>query len=396
VRKPRVTELLVVWLLLALCCVASDKFSVSSLGELQLAFLRLGDVWITNVPDIAPIRFTASGDVLAFTWLPDGTGIVTFDGDSICYMNYPADGTASKCIDLNLSERFTQGTGIVVSPNQHSVVIWNREGRWGEQTIGWLIVGPDGEVVPVIHPEEMGVDFGGRWEELPPELMENHPEVARGRVEPPMFLDGTLIGAFTSRFYCGSGGCSYVLHEFDFASARFHPYDLDHYHLFPWTCSGVGLDFSRSEYILTSFGYWKAGLEEYGTCYSILDLSAQTVRQLEFPQETLLEQSLSSDATRAVVSRADGRPFTGSELCDMQVLDLHIGAEDVRVDLLPGRYPEWSTNDDYIAFQACLVKESSEWHVNTSAPISVYVGMLRENGFQVELVSEGVQPHWRP
>ncbi len=265
-RKPRVTELLVVWLLLALCCVASDKFSVSSLGELQLAFLRLGDVWITNVPDIAPIRFTASGDVLTFAWLPDGMGIVTFDGYAICYMNYPADGTAGKCIDLNLSERFTQGTGIVVSPDQHSVVIWSREGRWGEQTMGWLIVGPDGEVIPVVCPEEMGVDFGIRWEEFPPELMENHPEVVRGRVEPPIFVDGVLVGAFISDFWCGSGGCSYVLHEFDFTDGRFHPYDLD-LELFPWACSGEGLNFSSSESILTSFGDWKAGLEEYGVMF---------------------------------------------------------------------------------------------------------------------------------
>ena len=87
---------------------------------------------------------------------------------------------------------------------------------------------------------------------------------------------------------------------------------------------------------------------------------------------------------------ADGVLSTQSELCDMQILDLRVGGEDTRIDLLPGRYPEWSTDSKYIAFQACLAEENSDWHVDASVSPSVYVGMLVEDLFQVELVSEPI------
>jgi hypothetical protein len=405
-------------MMIALCFVPSSEFDVHFFGEQHLAFLRSGDVWITSVPNIVPIQFTTSGDILIFAWLPDGTGIVTFDGYAICYMNYPADGTTGRCTNLDLLERYVQGTAVVISPDQQSVVISNPEDYWGswswvsyilkeEQAIGWLIVGADGEVTPVIYPEEMGVDFGVHWDELPPGR-ENHSEVAISGIEPPVFLDGALVGSFTCRYWCGSGGCSYVLHEFDFAKGQFHPYDLDHYNLFPWGCAGEDLAFSSSESILTSFGTWRSGVNDYGMCYSVLDLAAREVHRLMFDQEILFEQSLTSDGRRAVVSRGsryhsiddwsvDCSLSTEFDLPNMQILDLRVETLGQRIDLLPGRYPEWSADDSHIAFQACLTKEDSEgWQVSRHISPSIYVGKLDRNRFEVVFVSEGKQPHWRP
>ena len=92
----------------------------------RLAFLKNGDLWLVELPQVEPRRLSSSSDLMTFSWSPDAARIATFNGRSLCFVELAGEQT-SECLGMGLTEeQAIIPRGIVWSPDQTTIVYGTR------------------------------------------------------------------------------------------------------------------------------------------------------------------------------------------------------------------------------------------------------------------------------
>ncbi len=169
-----------------------------------LAFLKDGDIWMLDQPGSEPYPLTFAGDIMGFTWSPNGERLAAFNGKNICFF-YRDGSIRSACLDLGLNvEQSIIPRQLIMSPDQHWIVLWNPTTPQDKGTIGWMIVALD--TTNIMYRIEDPVDWGAT---LTPE---NEPGGFTGH---PLFLeDGRLVGTISHQSLCSEYDCQYHLNLF--------------------------------------------------------------------------------------------------------------------------------------------------------------------------------------
>lgn len=359
----------------------------------RLAFLKNGDLWLVELPQIEPRRLTSSSDLLTFAWSPDAAQIATFNGHSLCFVD-PSGEQTSECFGMGLTgEQSIIPRGIVWSPNQKTIVLWNLANPWDDQALGWLVVPLDApqDIVRIADPLEFG--FTLEQEQVP-----------GGFTGQPLFLeDGTLTGTLSHRQECGSGGCRYQLYVFDVAERKFSPYPNNPEE--GWS-EGQNLVLSPDGKLLANFGTFFSECDSYVTFADTYELSTGLRKAFNLELEAITSLDFSPDAKRAVISRVSGCASPpeqaswdrscglsqGFDTFPLQIWDFEEGA---REDYFPGVSPDWSPGRDWIAFRSCLAESASGlYEPSPSGPPSIYVLELATG--ELILIGEGLNPAWSP
>jgi dipeptidyl aminopeptidase/acylaminoacyl peptidase len=358
----------------------------------QLAFLKAGDVWLYDGPGTQPYPLTMAGDILSYTWAPDGSRVAIFNGKSLCFTQ--RDGSVrTACLDLGLTEAQTKiERRILLSPDQRWVALWNPANPWDAGALGWMVFALDGS--DAMYRIEDPVDWGAG-------LAPNNPP--GGITGQPAFLrDGRLVGSLTHRILNSPDGQHYQLQEFDLAKHSFSPFPAQPP---PGFSEGLHLALTPDGQQLANFGAFISSCDSYQTALDIYNLTDNQRRSFKLDGQAVADLSFAPDAQRAVISRVAGcNPpdktswsaacglSAGPEVYAMQAWDL---AKDQRTDLLPGLSPAWSPDGAQVAFQSCLAqKTGGGWETTSSGPASIY--LMDPAGDKVELISDGSQPSWRP
>ena len=206
-----------------------------------MAFLKEGDIWLVEEPSGIPYPLTIAGDILGFTWAPNGERLAAFNGHTLCFYN--RDGSIrTACLDLGLNDEQAKiERRLVLSPDQRWIVLWNPVNSQVEEAIGWMIVALDASntMYRISDPVEWGAKLTQDGE-------------AGGFTGMPIFLpDGRLVGTLAHRSMCAASGCHYQLFQFDLETHVFAPFDNDPQEGFS---EGQGLQVSHDGKILTNFG----------------------------------------------------------------------------------------------------------------------------------------------
>ncbi|OGO30414.1 MAG: hypothetical protein A2Z16_00065 [Chloroflexi bacterium RBG_16_54_18] len=359
----------------------------------RLAFLKNGDLWLVELPQLEPRRLTSSSDLQTFAWSPDASRIATFNGRSLCYVDLAGEQT-SECLGLGLTEEQSIiPRGIVWSPDQKTIVLWNLANPWDDQALGWLVVHLDApqDVLRIADPLEYG-------------YMLEKEQVPGGFTGQPLFLkDGTLVGTLSHREECGSGGCRYQLYTFDPAQRKFSPYPNNPEE--GWS-EGQNLVLSPDGGLLANFGTFFSECDSYITFADTFDLNSGQRKAFNLELEAITSLDFSQEATQAVIARVSGcasppEQSTWDRSCGLsqgfdtfplQVWDLENGG---REDYFPGVSPDWSSGKDLIAFRSCLAESASGIYEPTSTgPPSIYVLVLATG--DLLQIGEGLNPAWSP
>lgn len=362
-------------------------------SDSRLAFLKNGDLWLVELPNLEPRRLTSSSDLSTFAWSPDGSRIATFNGHSLCFVN-SKEAIANECLGLDLTdEQAPVPRGIVWSPDQQTIVLWNLANPWDDQALGWLVVPLDSpqDTVRIADPGEFGYTPDG--DPLP-----------GGFTGQPAFLaNGTLIGTLTHRSNCGSGGCRYQLYSFDRLERKFTPYPNN-----PdqgWS-EGQNLVLSADRGLVANFGTFISECESFITFADTFEISSGKRNAYNLELEAITSFDFSPDARRAVISRVSGCPAPaeqvtwdrscglsqGFDTFPLQVWDLENGS---RSDLYPGNSPDWAPDHNHIAFRSCLAEsQSGTYEPSAAGPPSIFVLDLDSN--QLLQIGEGLYPSWSP
>lgn len=370
---------------------AASQPTLPPAGGPQLAFLTKGDVWLLDQPTSKPYPLILAGDILNYSWSPDGERLVTYNGHSLCFFH--SDGSVrTACLDLGLDEMQSQiPRNILWSPDQRWIVLWNSLNPWDEGAIGWLIVNLDtsNEMFRIQDPVDWGASLAPNNE-------------AGGFTGQPVFLpDGKLVGTLTHRYLCSEGGCHYQLYEFNFETKSLVPYPNKPQE--GWS-EGLKLVLSDDGRTLTNYGVFFFGCDSYVTFADAFDLASQERVSYNLENQAILDLALAPDPKMAAFSRTTGclnpeavawnqtcELFPGFEIITMQLWD--IAGNQFR-DLPPGASPEWSPDGQSIAFNSCLTKNTAgEWQADASVPASIY---LTDTNNNVTTISTGNMPSWRP
>lgn len=356
----------------------------------SLAFLQSGDVFRVDLPGGAPRNLTNSGGVLSFAWAPDGASLAVFKGNNLCFIT--ADGAASEpCLDLGLPAEFNQVLRRVAwAPDGQHIVLWNATNPWDEGAIGWLVIDAARQIIRIDDPVDWGLA-------LPPA---NDPGGITGQA---LFLpDGTLLGTFTHRAYCGSGGCSYQIYSFDVQQPGLFPYHVAPTDPFQ---AGEYLALASGGQVLANVATRHAGCATYSTYVDLYTVSDWSKTSLRFDQETFTGLALSPDGRQAIVARGPGCSsenqtlwaiYCGlSDSFDVYNLQAWNLAANQRRDLLPGLDPAWSSSGELVAFRSCLSQDAAgAWQPEDDGPPAIFV--MAPDGSQVERIAAGSDPAWRP
>ena len=359
----------------------------------RLAFLKNGDLWLVELPQIEPRRLTSSSDLLTFAWSPDAARIATFNGRSLCFVHLAGEQT-SECLGMGLTEeQAIIPRGIVWSPDQKTIVLWNLANPWDDQALGWLVFPLEApqEILRIADPLEYG--FTREQEQVP-----------GGFTGQPQFLkDSTLTGTLSHREECGSGGCRYQLYIFDVVERKFSPYPNNPEE--GWS-EGQNLVLSPDGELLANFGTFFSECDSYVTFADTFELSTGLRKAFNLELEAITSLDFSPDAKRAVISRVSGCPSPpeqatwdrscglsqGFDTLPLQIWDLEEGE---REDYFPGVSPDWSPDRDWIAFRSCLAESASGlYEPSSSGPPSIYVLDLASG--DLKLIGEGLNPAWSP
>ena len=370
--------------------------SAMSQAQAQLAYLKNSDLWVVDLPGSKLRQLTQSGDIISFVWAWDGTRLATFNGEEICFVQQ--DGSVrTACLSVGLNaEQAKVSLQMVWSPDQRHIVLWNPVNPWDEGAIGWLIVALDGSSTTwrIQDPVDWGLSMAPN----------NEPGGIVGR---PLFLaDGTLVGTLTHRWMCGSGGCHYQLFKFDLQAGGFSPYPNKPEE--GWS-EGIALALSSDHQKLINYGTFFSSRETYTTFMDIFDPATQTRTLFSLDQEAINGLALSPDASKSVISRAAGCSIEnqatwatvcglsqGFDIYTMQAWDL---STNQRIDLMPGIWPGWSPDGEWISFNSCLEAQSGGgWTSSANASPAIYlmgIGELTANS-SLTLIDSGSNPTWRP
>ena len=141
----------------------------------------------------------------------------------------------------------------------------------------------------------------------------------------------------------------------------------------------------------------------------IFDPATQTRTLFSLDQEAINGLALSPDASKSVITRAAGcsseNQATWATVCGlsqgfdiytMQAWDL---STNQRIDLMPGIWPGWSPDGEWISFNSCLEAQSGGgWTSSANASPAIYlmgIGELTANS-SLTLIDSGSNPTWRP
>lgn len=369
--------------------------TVTPAGETRarLAFLKNGDLWLATLPQPEPRRLTSSSDLMTFAWSPDGVRIATFNGRSLCFVD-PSGNKASECSGLDLSDdQSIIPRGIVWSPDQSTIVLWNLANPWDDQALGWLVVplSSPQETARIADPSDYGLTLSS----------ERTPGGFTG--QPAFLADGTLIGTLSHRDWCGEGGCRYQLYSFDLPQRKFSPYPNNPEE--GWS-EGQNLALSADRDLLANFGTFFTDCDSYVTFADIYTLSNSQRKAYNFELEAITSLDFSSDARQAVISRVSGCPSPpeqttwdrtcglsqGFDVFPLQILDLESGE---REDSFPAVSPGWSPDGTWIVFRSCLAPGASgSYEPTPNGPPSIYI--LNLSTEELLKVGEGLYPAWSP
>ena len=358
----------------------------------MLAFLKDGDIWLLDEPSGQPYPLSVTGDIISFTWAPGGERLAAFNGKTLCFIN--RDGSVrTACLDLGLNEIQSKiERRILLSPDQRWVVLWNPINPQDEGAIGWMIVALD--TTNIMYRIEDPVDWGAQ---LSPN---NEPGGFTGQ---PVFLaNNQLIGTLTHRSLCSSGGCHYQLYQFDLTNKAFSSYPNKAEEGFS---EGERLFLSNDYRILANSGTFITNCDDYFTSLDLFDVSSQVRQTYNLDKEALIDLAFNRDMDQAIVARSSScsEPgqttwssscglFQGFELLPMQLWKI---ASIERKDLYPGVMPAWSPGNKWTAFLSCMVKDNTgAWTPSEDASVGVYLLNLATG--DLNLVSDGASPQWRP
>lgn len=358
----------------------------------QLAFLKDKDIWLLDEPAGEPYQLSVAGDILSFTWSPDGERLAAFNGQTLCFVH--RDGSVrSACLDLGIEESLASiERRIVWSPMQDWIVLWNPVNPWDEASIGWLIVALDGSgnTYRIQDPVDWGASLAPNNE-------------AGGITGQPLFLpDGALIGTLTHRILCSSGGCHYQLFQLDLQNRSFSAYPNKPEE--GWS-EGQQISLSKDGNILANAGVFFFGCDSYISFVDTYEIAGQARSTYNLENKAVAELALSPDPSQIVFSHTAGCAnedaaswsqacglSAGFEIYPMQYWNL---ADNTFRNLPAGIMPAWSPDAAWVAFRSCLASDASgAWVPGESVAASIY--LLNPVTGEIKLVSPGSYPAWRP
>ncbi len=357
-----------------------------------LAFLNERDIWIVDTPGSEAYPLTVAGDILGFTWAPNGERIAAFNGHTLCF--YHRDGSVrAACLDLGLTdEQASIERRLILSPDQRFVVLWNPINPQDEGAIGWMIVALDS--TNLMYRIEDPVDWGAAL------TSENERGGFTGQ---PVFLpDGRLIGTLSHRSNCGSGGCHYQLFQFDFASRVFIPFANKPEDGFS---EGLSLSLIKDGHDLANFGTFFSDCENYITLIDTFNIDTQERQTYNLEGEALTDLAFNPQSDQAILARTSGCNSPDENLWAAQcglsqgfdILPMQIWnpASTERVDIYPGVMPAWSADGEWLAFQSCLAQDASD-HWAPSGETSPEIFLLNPLSGETLRISSGMLPQWQP
>lgn len=357
-----------------------------------LAFLHERDIWMMDAPGSEPYPLTVAGDILGFTWAPNGERIAAFNGHTLCF--YHRDGSVrTACLDLGLTdEQAAIERRLILSPDQRFVALWNPINPQDKGAIGWMIVALDS--TNLMYRVEDPVDWGAAL------TSENEPGGFTGQ---PIFLpDGRLIGALSHQSSCGSGGCHYQLFQFDLNEHVFRPFDNKPEDGFS---EGLSLALVNDGRSLVNFGAFFNDCDNFISLIDIYDLETQERQTFNLDGEALTDLAFNPQSNQAVLASASGWCTPDANLwaaqcglsqgLDILAMQIWTPGSAERTDLYPGVTPAWSSDGDWLAFQSCLVQDDSEnWA--PSGETSPEIFLLNPLSGETIRVHSGMQPQWQP
>jgi hypothetical protein len=357
-----------------------------------LAFLKDGDIWIVDKPGSEPYPLTVAGDIIGFTWAPNGERLAAFNGHTLCF--FQRDGSVrTACLDLGLNEEQAAiERRLILSPDQRWIVLWNPENPQETGTIGWMIVALD--TSNIMYRIQDPIDWGA-------ELTKD--KSPGGFTGVPIFLpDGRLIGTLSHREFCESVNCRYQLFEFVLQDHTFVPFtNTSENHL----GEGPGIELSKDGRFLINFGTFYSDCSDYIASIEVLNLENEIANMYEFENTAVIGLTFDPDMQQAILARSSGciNPDlkTWSTICGLatgiEILPMQLWKpeENSHSDLLPGISPTWSPDGEWIAFESCLVKdETGEWQTSELAPPVVY--LTNPGNTEIIEIQSGAQPQWQP
>jgi len=357
-----------------------------------LAFLNERDIWIVDSPGSDPYPLTVAGDILGFTWAPNGERLAAFNGHTLCF--YHRDGSVrTACLDLGLTdEQASIERRLILSQDQRYVVLWNPINPQDKGAIGWMIVALDS--TNLMYRIEDPVDWGAAL------TGEDEPGGFTGQ---PIFLpDGRLIGALTHQSFCGPGGCHYKLFQFDLTEHVFSPFDNKPEDGFS---EGQNLMLINNGRSLADFGLFFNDCEDYVTLIDIFDIQTQERQKFNLDSESLIDLAFNPQTDQVVLARAAGWCTPDANLWAAQcglsqgieilAMQLWTPGSEERTDLVPGLTPTWSSDGEWLAFQSCLAQdESLNW--TPSGETSPEIFLLNPLSGVTMRIFSGMQPQWQP
>ena len=357
-----------------------------------LAFLKNGDIWLLDEPGSEPYPLTIAGDILGFTWTPDGERLIAYNGTSLCF--YQRDGSIrTACLELGLNEEQSSiERRLVISPDQRWVVLWNPGIPQEPGSIGWMVVALD--TSNIMYRIEDPVDWGATFGDT---------IVPGGFTGQPVFLsDGRLLGTLSHPTLCSGDECNYLLFEFDLIDHQFVA-------LKPGASSefsfGAGVTLAGDGLTLVNLKSSIQDCEVFTTSVILVHFGPESV--VEHPMDGLLIPDISFDRNQnlAVFSNTSAcsptNPVVWQKACgleaDSQVFPIRIWdlTASTQKELFPGLKPEFSPDEKWVAFLSCLTLDDlGEWKPGEASPPNIYLYQIEEE--KLLQITDGAVFEWRP
>lgn len=371
----------------------------------QLGYIQNGDVWLKDIFYDTLTQLTNTGDVSYFSWSPDGKKLFIISANQYCIIEL-INLSNPKCTTHNLNARQIEKYKAVWSFDLKHIVIWLDDFAAGK----WIIVTPDEsfKAFSIDNPYDWGVTLDD-WELK--NLEEKDAQTFMG--SPAFTKDGRLFGTIGNILFCGAGGCSYRIYEFDFVNENFYLATIDKNQEYldeNLTWVNPYLSVSSNGKIM-----WFTGnsCDQGSPCIPslvIVNFSDNIfVLNHQLRDQSLINELM--DDPPEVSSSPDGTLFaisTGHRVWEKTVFCLNVDrlnfpiqildyATDTTREIVGGYDLAWSPDGKYLAFESCLAKnQNGTWAPVATSPIRIFVVDLTSNELNISPLIEGIYPSWRP